>query len=295
MQELIDAGSVRIDGKTQKASYRMRGDESVEMAGESKRPPIKAEPEAIEVEVVLDDPEFAVVNKPAGMSVHAGAGDLSRSRGTLVNAMLYRFQTLSPSTDELRPGIVHRLDRETSGLVIIAKTDYAHRKLAEQFQQRTVKKVYLALVHGSMPASTGTVNYPIERDPVHRTRMRALRQAEPERGRHATSHYKVIEQIESQYGVFSLLEVRIETGRTHQIRVHLSALRHPVVGDSLYGAPTRIRPLNGAGESLSLDRNFLHATRLGFNHPRTGQTLELSAPMPEKLQSFLNQLRLPSV
>lgn len=293
MQELIAANLVEVADSTQKASYRLRGDEQVRITGESKRAAIKAEPEAIEVEVVLDDPDFAVVNKPAGMSVHAGAGGLSRNRGTLVNAMLHRFQTLSPgSGDELRPGIVHRLDRGTSGLVIIAKTDFAHRKLAAQFQQRTVEKAYLGLVHGAMPATAGTINWAIERDPVRRTRMRALKIPEAGRGRHAISHYRVLEQIVSGYGTFSFLEVTIETGRTHQIRVHLSALHHPVVGDTLYGAPAGLRAAQMGEDALSLSRNFLHAAQLKFFHPRSEERVELASRLPQELKTFLNQLRL---
>jgi 23S rRNA pseudouridine1911/1915/1917 synthase len=293
VQELIEAGAVTVAGTREKASFRLRTGDLVVLTGESRRPPIKAEPEAIDIEVVYDDPEFAVVNKPAGMNVHAGAGDLSRSRGTLVNAMLHRFQTLSAVGDELRPGVVHRLDRDTSGLVIIAKTDFAHRKIAEQFQHRTVRKKYLTLVHGAMPTPSGTVNWAIDRDPERRTRMRALKSAGMG-GRHATSHWRVVEQIQTIYGVFSLLEVQIETGRTHQIRVHLSALRHPVVGDALYGAPEEIRDTNHRTESLSLKRNFLHAAELEFLHPRTLARVSLHAPLPEELSAFLQRIRSSS-
>lgn len=292
VKELIAAGAVLTAGTAQKASYRLKGGEAIEIVGESRRPPIKAEAEDIEIEVVLDDPEFAVVNKPAGMSVHAGAGDLSHSRGTLVNAMLHRFMTLSSgSGDELRPGIVHRLDRETSGLVIIAKTDLAHRRLAEQFQQRTINKTYLALVHGAMQASSGTISYAIARDPVRRRRMRAVRESGVQGARHAVSHYRVLEKIESEFGVFSFLAVQIETGRTHQIRVHLSALRHPIVGDSMYGAAAELRSQSHSGEVLNLGRNFLHAAELEFDHPSTGDRIKVIAPLPGDLERLLSQLR----
>ena len=293
VQELIEAGSVTLDGKAAKASVRLHGGETVILSGATARPPIKAEPESIDVRIVYDDPDFAVVDKPAGMSVHAGAGDLSRSRGTLVNAMLHRFQALSQGGDELRPGIVHRLDRDTSGLVIIAKSDFAHQRLAEQFAQRTVKKTYIALVLGTLKEEQGTITYPIERDPVHRKRMRALRSGHG--GRSASTHFRVLERVHGAYGGFTLLEVKIETGRTHQIRVHLAALRHAVVGDKLYGGGGPIAPEKGRGESVVLGRNFLHATDLEFEHPRTRERIRLHSDLPAELTLFLARIRADPV
>ncbi|GAC1649580.1 MAG: RluA family pseudouridine synthase [Acidobacteriaceae bacterium] len=294
VQELIEAGVVSVGDGLVRASYRMKGGERVEVSGETQRPQIKAEAEAIELDVVLDDPDFAVVNKASGMTVHAGAGDLSRNRGTLVNAMLHRFQTLSNSGDELRPGIVHRLDRDTSGLVIVAKTDFAHRRLAEQFQTREVRKTYVALVHGVMKPKSGTMRLAITRDPIHRKRMRAVRE-ESARARAAVTHFEEVESISGAYGRFTLLQVRIETGRTHQIRAHMAALRHPVVGDALYGAAAVLRSSNAELPELSLGRNFLHAAELDFKHPQSGEPVHCHAPLPGQLQDFLHQLRQGSI
>jgi 23S rRNA pseudouridine1911/1915/1917 synthase len=226
------------------------------------------------------------------MMVHAGAGatDDERNRGTLVNALLHHFKTLSEVGGDLRPGIVHRLDKETSGLILVAKNDAAHNKLAAQFSQREVRKTYLALVHGWLEADRGTVNASISRDAVRRIRMTTRRSG----GREAISHYTVQRRIESRYGKFTLLSVKIDTGRTHQIRVHLASLGHPVVGDNLYGAPREIAPprRKGAASSsnenpLQLERNFLHAAALEFAHPRTGDALSFARPLPPELEHFL--------
>src|SRR6202790_3540454 len=221
------------------------------------------------------------------MMVHAGAGatEDERNRGTLVNALLHRFGQLSGMGGELRPGIVHRLDKATSGLIVVAKTDEAHRNLAGQFARRVVKKTYVALVHGWLKQERGTISSSISRDRVRRTRMTTKRSG----GREAITHYGVQERIDSQYGKFSLLELRIDTGRTHQIRVHLASLRHPVVGDTLYGAPREMSAKNGAG--ISLARNFLHAAALQLEHPRSGEALSFARALPEELQGLLEKLR----
>jgi 23S rRNA pseudouridine1911/1915/1917 synthase len=235
---------------------------------------------------VYEDHDLAVVNKPSGMMVHAGAGatEDQRNRGTLVNALLHHFATLSSIGGDMRPGIVHRLDKETSGLIVVAKTDASHRKLAAQFARRQVKKTYLALVHGWPKKDSGTIAASITRDRVRRTRMTTRATG----GREALSHYRVLRRLETSYGKFTLLEVKIDTGRTHQIRVHLSSLGHPVVGDTLYGAPRQIR-VDRTG-AISLSRNFLHAAELSFSHPRTGEKLALQAPLPPTLQGFLDAL-----
>jgi 23S rRNA pseudouridine1911/1915/1917 synthase len=223
------------------------------------------------------------------MMVHAGAGstDDERNRGTLVNALLFHFAKLSSTGGDLRPGIVHRLDKQTSGLILVAKDDSTHRKLGEMFSQRQVAKTYIALVHGHLKKDDTTVTLPIARDLIRRTRM-TTRRAD---GRTAVSHIHVLERLTSVYGPFTLVEVRIETGRTHQIRVHLQSLGHAVVGDTLYGAPNLIP---GLASELQLDRNFLHAAHLSFTHPQTGKPLNIHAPLPVELESFLQTIRANS-
>jgi 23S rRNA pseudouridine1911/1915/1917 synthase len=288
VQMLIESGQVTVNGSPAKASHKLRGGEEIEIEGEPQPPPLRAEPENIPLDVVYEDDDLAVINKAAGMTVHAGAGSLEDNRGTLVNALLYHFgQQLSKTGGDLRPGIVHRLDKQTSGLIVVAKNDTAHRKLAESFAARDLHKVYIALVHGSVKGDEGTIDLPISRDLVRRTRM-TTRCSD---GRHAISHWRVIERIDGTRGKFTLLEVRIETGRTHQIRVHLQSLGHPIVGDTLYGAPHHIVARFTGGEPIALDRNFLHATGLELTHPRTGRPLQLRAPMPPELMDLLDKLR----
>lgn len=296
VQALIEDEKVLVNGKTSKASYKLRGDETIEVVGEYQPPPLKAFAEDIPLDVVYEDEDLAIINKPAGMMVHAGAGsnEETRNRGTLVNALLHRFRALSELGGELRPGIVHRLDKETSGLIVVAKNDVAHRKLAEQFSSRKVHKKYIALVHGWPKKLKGTINLPIARDVSRRTRMTAHGSG----GRDAISHYQVVEKIESPYGRFALVEVKIETGRTHQIRVHMASLGHPVVGDSLYGAPSELRvvkPLKGVAAKIpSLERNFLHAAAIELTQPKTGKTLAFERPLPEALTQFLEGITHPA-
>jgi 23S rRNA pseudouridine1911/1915/1917 synthase len=290
LQELIAAGFVLVNGAVAKASLKLRGGERVfiEMR---ERPPLRAEAESIPLDVLYEDDDLLIINKPSGMSVHAGAGN---SRGTLVNALLGRGQSLSRGGSQentLRPGIVHRLDKETSGLIIIAKSDYAHAKLAESFRTRAVKKTYLALVEGKFEKSAGKINFPIGRDPVHRTRMKAFTtqpksgaRLSPGRTREALTEWRRL----AEFGPTTFVEVQLHTGRTHQIRVHFSATKHPLVGDILYGAASHIR--FGNTELPTLGRQFLHAAKLAFPHPRTGQWIEARAPLPQDLRGFLKNL-----
>jgi 23S rRNA pseudouridine1911/1915/1917 synthase len=282
VQQLISDGKVLVDGDVVKASYRVEGTEQITVTAQIVLPALRAKAEDIALDIIYEDDDLAVINKPAGMMVHAGAGatDDARNSGTLVNAMLHHFQQLSQVGGELRPGIVHRLDKETSGLIIVAKRDEIHRKLATQFAKRQIKKTYLTLVHGHVKQDKGTITSSISRDSVRRTRMTTRRSG----GREAISHYKVQKRIESKYGKFTRIEVRIDTGRTHQIRVHLSSLGHPVVGDALYGAPREIRGKNT--KTISLSRNFLHAAALEFQHPRTGDLIKLQSDLPAELQMF---------
>jgi 23S rRNA pseudouridine1911/1915/1917 synthase len=286
IQQLIQQQGVLVDGKPAKASLRLSGNEHIRIVGEVERPPLRAIPEEIPLDIVYEDGDLAVINKPAGMMVHAGAGatEDERNRGTLVNALLHRFGQLSDVGDKLRPGIVHRLDKATSGLIVVAKNDESHRKLAAQFAKRQVKKIYIALVHGSMKQERGTVSSSISRDRVRRTRMTTRRSG----GREAITHYTVKKRIDSPYGRFTLLELQIDTGRTHQIRVHLASLGNPVVGDTLYGAPREVRGKNLP--AISLPRNFLHAAELRLEHPRTSDRLSYSSAVPEELQEFLKSV-----
>jgi 23S rRNA pseudouridine1911/1915/1917 synthase len=286
VQQLIAQGKVLLNGAAVRASTILRGGESIEITGEVARPPLRAIAEEIALDVIYEDEDLAVINKPAGMMVHAGAGatDDERNRGTLTNALLHRFGTMSEVSGDLRPGIVHRLDKETSGLIVVAKNDAAHRKLSVEFSGRRVKKTYIALVHGALKNDRGMVNSAISRDAVRRTRMTTRRSG----GREAVTHYEVQQRIESDFGKFTLLKVKIETGRTHQIRVHMASLGHPVVGDALYGAPREIRPKTGP--PISLARNFLHSAEIAFSHPTTGEVLSLSTPIPGQLEAFLAQV-----
>jgi len=322
VQELIRAEKVLLDGAPAKASVKLRGGESITMLGPAERPPLRAVAEEIPLDILYEDDDLAIINKPAGMMVHAGAGATEdrRNRGTLVNALLHHFASLSAIGGEVRPGIVHRLDKETSGLIVVAKNDEAHRKLAAQFAGREVKKTYIALVCGWVKKDQGTIAASISRDRVHRTRMTTLLAG----GREAVSHYRVVRRLDTPFGKFTLIEVKIDTGRTHQIRVHMASVGHPVVGDKLYGAPAELqksppfakstkdgataanlrrsntppsrkeREKDGAtAGTLSLPRNFLHAAEFGLAHPRTGKRIALTSRLPEELREFLAAIERP--
>jgi 23S rRNA pseudouridine1911/1915/1917 synthase len=293
VQLLIEQEKVRLDGKSPRASYRLKGGEAVEVLGDPVLPPLKAFAEDIPLTVVYEDDELSVIDKPAGMTVHAGAGAAKGEGGTLVNALLYRYRSLSSVGGEQRPGIVHRLDKQTSGLIVVARNDATHTRLSEMFAQRQMKKTYLALVHGHLKQDHGTIDAPIARDLIRRTRMTTRRNTG---ARTAVSHYTVVRRISSRFGQYTLVSVRIETGRTHQIRVHLSSIGHPVVGDTQYGAPARLvvapsrRTIDPEAESLALKRNFLHAAELEFAHPRTGKTVHLTSPLPAELETLLRAI-----
>ncbi len=272
LQEWIRGGRVQVAGRPEKPSYLLRGGQTVEVEPAQLKP-LHAEPEPIPLEILYEDEDMVAVNKPAGMVVHAGAGCRS---GTLVNALLARFESLSGVGGDLRPGIVHRLDRYTSGVILVARHDAAHRHLAEQFARRKVEKVYLALVHGAVKQDRGKVEKPITRDPVRRVRMTARLG----RGRAALTEYRVLRRFHG----FTLLEVRIGTGRTHQIRVHLAGIGHPVVGDRLYGAPAKVEGRQPLG------RFFLHAQRVRFLKPSSGEALTIEAPLPAELEGWMEGL-----
>jgi 23S rRNA pseudouridine1911/1915/1917 synthase len=294
IQELIREGRVRVDGNIAKVSHRISAGESVEIEA-LPRPSLVAEPEDLPLEVLHVDDDFVVVNKHAGMVVHAGAG---HARGTLVNALLHRLGNLSAAGGTLRPGIVHRLDRETSGAMVVARNDKAHEHLADQFRSRKVRKIYVALVHGKIPRDSGTITLPISRDPRRRTRMTAR----ANKGRHSRTDWRVIARLEH----CTLVEATLHTGRTHQIRAHFAAIGHPVVGDTLYGAPRVLpvpaRPAGGRQAGLRAgtrnlplpERNFLHAARLGFSHPSNGAWVEVRAPLPRDLRVYFEQVAASS-
>jgi 23S rRNA pseudouridine1911/1915/1917 synthase len=291
VQLLLQQGSVLIDGKLAKASRKLRSGENISVLGDPQLPPLRAMAEAIPLEIVYEDQDLAVVNKPAGMMVHAGSGatDDARNRGTLVNALLHHLRELSSTSGPLRPGIVHRLDKQTSGLIVVAKNDATHGRLSSMFARRQVRKLYIALVQGELAQERGTVNASISRDSIRRTRMTTRREG----GRTAVSHWQVLRRIHGPYGSFTLVSVRIETGRTHQIRVHMASLGHPVVGDTLYGAATAIAPQAAAASRLPrlvLPRNFLHAAELEFAHPGSGEPLSLVSNLPADLKQFMAQL-----
>lgn len=286
VQELIAEGRVRVNGGAARASRKTAAGDHVEIAI-APRPGARVQPEAIPLEILYEDEEVVVVNKPAGMTVHAGAGKAAQS-GTLVNALLHRYRQLAAGGGALRPGIVHRLDKDTSGAVVIARSDAAHRGLAEQFRARTVKKTYLTLVHGRLKGDSGVIELPVARDPHRRVRMTTRRRE----GRAAVTRWRALLRLETgaraSRAAFTLAEVDLHTGRTHQIRVHLSALGHPVVGDTLYGAPAQ--PQAGGRKLPPLGRNFLHAARICFLHPRRQQPVEVRAPLPSELRGYLQQL-----
>ncbi len=311
VQLLLEQESVLVDGATARPSLRLEGGEQVAVLREPVLPPLRATPEAIPLSILYEDDDLSVIDKPAGMLVHAGAGARSdegedtdedgapvenlRDRGTLVNALLHHYGELSSGAgDALRPGIVHRLDRQTSGLILVARNDATHAKLSAMFAERALRKTYITLVHGHLEADRGTISAPIGRDSVRRTRMTTRR---VNGARTAISHYRVERRLSTRFGSFTLVRVRIETGRTHQIRVHLSSLGHPVVGDTLYGAPAEIRAepdgklikksRRRALETIALPRNFLHAAELELKHPRSGEPLHLAAPLPAELTGFL--------
>ena len=294
VQQLIEKGEVLVNETAAKASLRLKGEEQITVTGPPHAPPLRAIAEEIALDIVYEDDDLAIVNKPAGMMVHAGAGatEDARNRGTLVNALLHHFGTLSEVGGELRPGIVHRLDRATSGLMVVAKNDETHRRLAKQFSGREVRKTYIALVHGWPKQDLGTIQSAISRHSQRRTRMTTRGFG----GRDAVTHYVVQRKIDAPYGKFALVELKIETGRTHQIRVHMSSVGHPVVGDALYGAPGELRSQSnkrraaGMPATLTLNRNFLHSAVLELAHPRTKKLLKFSRPLPKELEYLLNSL-----
>lgn len=284
LQRLIADEDVLVNGKTVKSSYKLHENDELEVELTT---PLSTQfvPEDIPIRIVHEDSDLIVVNKPAGLVVHPAAGNQS---GTLANALAYHFAKLSTSAGTIRPGIVHRLDKDTSGLLVVAKTEEAHEQLAEQFRSREIFKSYVALVHGIIEPSEGIINQSIARDRRNRTRMAVVRS-----GRSAQSLF----HVRRRFDRFTLLDVEIKTGRTHQIRVHLMWLKHPVVGDEVYGSgrDNSVQDPQVRAQIRSVDRQFLHGAQLGFRHPRTDQAMQFSAPLPDDLNRLLQLIESKGV
>lgn len=281
LRRLIESEDVLVNGKPSKPAYKLRQDDEVDVelvAPESDR----CVPEDIPLEIVYEDDTLIVVNKPAGLVVHPAAGIQS---GTLVNALAFHFRQLPSGTSSSRPGIVHRLDRDTSGLLVVAKTEAALENLADQFRERKVYKSYVALVHGNVKTDSGRIEEPIARDHSNRTRMAVVKG-----GRSALSLFRV----RRRYQRFTLLDVELKTGRTHQIRVHLAWIKHPVVGDETYGGgrDNTVQDARLRSKIKNLDRHFLHAEKLRFTHPVSNESMQFEATLPDDLQSFLTDLEV---
>ena len=268
IKELITSGQVWVDGQIRKPSYRLKEGEEVLINLPEARP-VSIEPQDLPLEIIYQDQDIAVVNKPKGMVVHPAHGNWDH---TMVNALLYHIKDLSGINGQLRPGIVHRLDKDTSGVMVVAKHDQAHRSLAEQIKEHSMKREYQALVHGIIKENLGTIEAPIGRSRTDRKKMAVTKDGKP-----AISRYRVLERFHN----YSLVQVSLLTGRTHQIRVHFSYIKHPVVGDPVYGP---------AKQHLELDSQALHACILGFRHPRTDEYMEFSSPLPPVIKEALLKL-----
>ena len=293
LQRLITDGDVLVNGKTAKASYKLHQNDEIDV-DLVEAPAAVFEPEDIPLEIVFEDEWLAVINKPAGMVVHPGAGN---SSGTLANAIAWHFKFQIPdsrsgpkseiwnleSGTDSRIGIVHRLDKDTSGLIIVAKDEETHEALSNQFRDRVVTKQYVALVHGSPRENSGTIDRPMARDRWHRTKMTVAAN-----GRSALSLWKVRQRFEK----FTLVDVEIKTGRTHQIRVHLASINHPVVGDETYneGRDNTIANVDVKNAIRKMGRFFLHAEKLSFAHPRSGERLSFTTEIPAELKELLDLL-----
>lgn len=269
IQNLIEEGNVKINGALKKSNYKLRINDEVEITIPE---PIglNIEPENIPLDIVYEDADVIVVNKPQGMVVHPAAGVYN---GTLVNALLNHCKDLSGINGVARPGIVHRIDKDTSGILVVAKNDNAHNKLAEQFKDHSMTRSYVALVEGILKNDEGTIDAPLGRHPVERVKIAVIKD-----GRRAVTHYKVLERLKNT----TLVECSLETGRTHQIRVHMAHIGHPLVGDPVYGYKK---------QRFNLDGQMLHAKKLGFIHPKSGEYIEFQSELPDYFVRVLNILR----
>lgn len=269
IQKLIEDNKIKVNLKEIKSNYKIKnGDEITVEVPEPVM--LQIEAEDIDIEILYEDDDIVVVNKPQGMVVHPAAGNYS---GTLVNALLKKCKTLSSINGVIRPGIVHRIDKDTSGVLVVAKNDFAHQHLAEQIKEHSVKRIYMALTEGVIKQDTGTIDKPIGRHPIYRKKMAIV-----ENGKRAVTHFKVLERYKEN----TLIEARLETGRTHQIRVHMASIGHPLVGDPVYGFKK---------QKFNLKGQALHAMVLGFIHPRSGEYMEFSSPLPNYFQNLIEKLR----
>jgi len=283
LKKLIDSGLITVNGVATKASSKLKGGESIQVTLPEPEP-TEAIPEDIPLHILYEDQDLIVIDKPAGMVVHPAAG---HSHGTLVNALLYHCHDLAGIGGELRPGIVHRIDKDTSGTIVVTKNDQSHQHLAAQFKDHSINRRYLALVHGSPDKSAGIIDQPIGRHPTQRKKM----SGKARNGKRAVTHWKTLKQ----YNVnrLSLIELQLETGRTHQIRVHFAEINCPLVGDPLYGNRSRTTAIQDMVLRKLIDQlpgQALHAQRLGFIHPSSGKYLEFSSEMPETLQNLITYL-----
>ena len=271
VQKLIEQGNVLVDGMVRKANYKLRGGEAVQVTVPQAEP-ISVEPEDIPLDILYEDKDIIVVNKARGMVVHPASGVYS---GTLVNALLYHCRDLSGINGEIRPGIVHRLDKDTSGVMVCAKNDTAHLDLAEQIRTKTAHRTYWAIVHGNIKEEAGIIKGNIGRHPTDRKKMAIVR----ENGKPAVTHFKVLER----FGEYTLVECQLETGRTHQIRVHMTSIGHPLVNDPKYG-PKKSSPFAINGQAL-------HSLQLTLTHPVTKEEMTFTAPLPTDMEKILTGLR----
>lgn len=267
IQQWVKEELVTVNGEVARANYKVKALDAIEVC-RPKPVEMTVEAEDIPLEIIYEDEDVVVINKPQGMVVHPSAG---HPTGTLVNALLYHIKNLSSINDVIRPGIVHRIDKDTSGLLMVAKNDAAHESLSQQLKDKTATRKYIALVHGEIPHEKGTIDAPIGRSKINRKSQAVL-----EGGKEAVTHFSVLERFQD----FTLIQCQLETGRTHQIRVHMQYIKHPVAGDPLYG-PRKTLPGNG---------QYLHAQTLGFVHPRTGETLSFETPLPELFEETLKSL-----
>lgn len=283
LKRLINSGQITLNGVTTKASSKLKGGESIQV--DLPPPdPIEALPEPIPLDVLYEDQDLIVINKPAGMVVHPAAG---HTHGTMVNALLYHCHDLAGIGGNLRPGIVHRIDKDTAGVIVATKNDHSHQHLAAQFKDHSIKRRYLALIHGAPDSHSGTIDQPIGRHPTQRKKM----SGKSKNGKRAVTHWKIIKQY--NISRLSLLELQLETGRTHQIRVHFSEINCPLVGDPLYGNRSRTIAIKDMHLRQLIDQlpgQALHAQCLGFIHPRSGKYLEFFSEMPETLQNIITYL-----